>query len=138
MASRKVDVGKIGELIVAAELQKRGFTVSMPIAEAIPYDLIAERNGICLKIQVKSTDKVSKDRGAFEIKSSKNKGLNAYGKQDCDFVICYCVSVSGFYIIDVARIINVRKIRLYPTEPSRGSFETYYENWELMYEQTKL
>jgi hypothetical protein len=138
MALRKIDVGKISELIIAAELQKRGFTVSMPIAEAIPYDLVAERNGICLKVQVKATDKLSKDRGAFEIKSAKNKGLNAYGTQDCDVLICHCISISGFYIIDISSIIDIRKIRLYPTEPHRGSFEDCYENWELMYEKTKL
>lgn len=123
------DAGKVGELRVASELQARGYAVSWPLSEMLPYDLIAERDGVCILLQVKSTFGISKDRNCYEIRSSKDEGKNAYSERDCAFIISCIVPNNVFYVIPVSRIQGVRKIRFYPDAPHRGSYEIYRDGW---------
>ena len=44
-------VGTHGELEVAARMSRLGFSISLPIGEE-PYDLIAEKDGRCIRVQV--------------------------------------------------------------------------------------
>lgn len=47
------DRGTIGELIVAAEAVKRGYTVCLPYGENQRYDLVLDRTGNLERVQVK-------------------------------------------------------------------------------------
>jgi|JXWS01.1.fsa_nt_gb hypothetical protein len=47
--------GDHAELAVAAALKRYGWSVLMPYSEAQPYDLVAERGGDFVRVQVKSS-----------------------------------------------------------------------------------
>ena len=47
--------GTIAEQLFATQAMRRGFGVSMPIGDFLPYDIILDSNGILFRIQVKST-----------------------------------------------------------------------------------
>ena len=55
MASTKTK-GDLAELIVAADLARRGYQVSFPYGEDCDYDLIVDRNGRLERVQVKHSD----------------------------------------------------------------------------------
>ena len=63
--------GAIGELAVAAKLLKEGWNVLFPFGENNRYDLVGEKDGKFLKVQVKY---VSPLNGALTVscKSSNN------------------------------------------------------------------
>ena len=85
--------GVIAELSVAAKLLKGGWNVLFPFGENNRYDLVGEKNGKFLKVQVKY---VTPSNGALRIscKSSNNWSVNKYTSKEIDFIAAYD-SVSG-------------------------------------------
>jgi len=55
MASLK-QKGDLAELKVAADLIERGCSLSFPYGEDSDYDLIADKNGVLHRVQVKYTE----------------------------------------------------------------------------------
>ncbi|MCW2277860.1 group I intron-associated PD-(D/E)XK endonuclease [Heliophilum fasciatum] len=47
-------LGNAREVIVAGFLMLAGYNVSKPLSGASKYDLIVEKNGVCLKVQGKN------------------------------------------------------------------------------------
>lgn len=45
--------GHLSELAVAADMAKAGYMISFP-AESMPYDLLADRDGVLIRVQVKT------------------------------------------------------------------------------------
>ena len=51
-----INIGNAGEYFVAGELERRGFTVGVPISNVKDYDLLCiNKNGRQFAIQVKTT-----------------------------------------------------------------------------------
>ena len=48
--------GDTAELMVAADLAKRGYRIAFPYGEDTDYDLIVDRNGTLERVQVKYTE----------------------------------------------------------------------------------
>ena len=65
-----------------ASLTKLGFDISIPITESAPYDLIAEKNGVLKRIQVRYTSnkevdlrRIHSNSNGYVVKKTK---MNAY------------------------------------------------------------
>ena len=71
-------IGAITEEIIILELLKRNISVSRPIVDE-PYDLIAEKNGVCQRIQCKTA--YYRREGTIRINTSR-RGKPYTGKID--------------------------------------------------------
>lgn len=61
--------GDTAEMMVAADLVKRGYRIAFPFGEDADYDLIVERDGRLERVQVKYTE--SRD-GVIEVRCKSN------------------------------------------------------------------
>lgn len=88
-------LGIIGEEALALEFIKNGFTVSKPIGDNAPYDLIVDINGILKKIQVKTTEKVHEGGTMYWVISKSRQNHKNYRKEFYDNEIdgfgLYCI-----------------------------------------------
>lgn len=69
------------ELFVAREAMEMGCNVSLPYGGKAKYDLLIERGGEVLKIQVKTASSVSSNKPL----TLQIRGLNAYTESQVDF-----------------------------------------------------
>lgn len=80
-------LSKTGEFLAAAELTALGFDVSLA-AEKLAYDLLADRDGTILKVQVKTASyDAAQDRYLFCTTRCSHKGSGKsrpYGVSDVD------------------------------------------------------
>lgn len=80
--------GDIGIGKVISDLYCKGISVSIPISEHLPYDLVADINGRLVKIQVKfSSTGVIKMDGTFL--TTKGNNYHRYGLKDFDYFGLY-------------------------------------------------
>lgn len=84
-SKRETAIGKSGEYLVCSNLLKQGFDCFLSAYE-LPYDIVAEKNGIFYKIQVKSTTSTisttkTKDVYRFGIRHGKGN-LKRFDKYD--------------------------------------------------------
>ena len=129
-------VGTDGELAVAAKMAQLGYNISFPIGST-PYDLIAEKDGGCIRVQVKSAS--FRKKGSYKVNLSRgrlNKGF--YDKSMCDVIVAYVpysrdyegIHEDGFYVITVKEIQRLKKFHatLFPAGMGRGQIRTC--RWE--------
>ena len=90
-------------MFVVAHLLERGWKVLLPIGENQRYDLVAERDGRFVRIQVKY---VTPKRGMLEIKcaSSNNWSLLRYSAKDIDAIAAYDSKNENIYFIPVSNV----------------------------------
>ena len=126
-----VSIGSCGEYFVSAELERRGFTVAVPMANTINFDLLA----VCREtnrqtaLQVKTTsfgalkwiisnkDKVIKDKNVYYI-----------------FVHLHELDEPEFFIIpseEIYRIANNSNSKVI-TFSIKDEFVKYKNNWQLL------
>lgn len=109
------NLGVIGELKATAKLIELGYNVFTSVGDNSEIDLIAEKNGILKKIQVKSTMKVS-DSGKMEWVLGKSR-LNYKGGykehyQYIDAYILYCFENDYLGIINFEDCSNTSSVSL--------------------------
>lgn len=96
----------IAEYSVITELLKRGFNVLKPIGDRLPYDLVNEKAGRFIKIQVKCAwyDK-NKKLYAVDVRRTKTNRRqmvrNRYHGGDFDFAIIYILEENIYYIFSL-------------------------------------
>jgi len=90
--------GDIAELAVAMKLFKEGWNVLFPFGENNRYDLVGEKDGKFIKVQVKY---VSPLNGALIVscKSSNNWSVDRYTSKEIDFIAAYDSSSGSIYFI---------------------------------------
>jgi len=137
--------GDIAEYAVVAEALKRGFNVLIPIGDRLPYDLVIERNGKFIRIQVKWAWKDnSKDSGenSYAVstrKSHTNSKGSIYSRYDSDafdFLIAYIEERNLFYVMPISFYLSRKSsIHLNPEPKKYGRIpdsEEYNGAWELI------
>lgn len=141
--TRNLKVGTDGELAVAAKMAQLGYDISFPIGTT-SYDLIAEKDGVCKRIQVKSAS-VSEARGSYRVTLGYGNGRKEhYDKSLCDVLVAYApfskdfegMHEDGFYVVTVKEIQKLKKYHatLFPAGMGRGriktcSWEKYKDAW---------
>ena len=108
--------GDIGQLLVAAEIMTRGWHISLPYGENLKYDLIAEKDGIFKRIQVKA---VIPKNGVLHIncRSSNNWSVVHYSPKDFEILAAVDLQSKKVYFIPSDRMHkNLVSLRLVPSK----------------------
>jgi hypothetical protein len=140
-APRIID-GTAGELLVAVELLRHGYTVSWPAADVGGYDLISDAgNGTLKRVQVKTCN-TPDEYGTYRLyfrKYSCTKKRVKYTKADCDFIVTLILFPSGptYYVIPVEEIKTtcgifwpVGQHPRHPTKWKTCKLELYRDRWD--------
>lgn len=115
MNSRKQ--GDLGSSFAIAYFSSIGYTVALPLADSQPYDLIIEKDGICQRIQVKTTFKKNKNnKYSLEtrtISNTRGKKLEIRKLSPSDFDLLFAMDGDGkFYVIPSSDLENVSQLSL--------------------------
>ena len=108
--------GSIAEMAVAYRLLKMGWNILFPFGENNRYDLVAERNGKFVKVQVKY---VTPRNGTLDVncKSSNNWSVDKYTAKQIDFIAAYNSNSGEIYFVSSAKLNSSRiKLRMKPTK----------------------
>lgn len=106
--------GDTGELLAAAEFTKRGWQVSFPYGENARYDMVAEKEGKMLRVQVKAA---TPKNGVLHVncRSSNNWSVVHYGDKYFEIVAVVDLESRRVYFIPSNRIgrslLNLRLVR---------------------------
>lgn len=98
MSSHSKRIGDIGEInIIAKLLTYDNVSISKPIGDNCPYDLIIDINGKLYKTQVKTTERVKNGVMIFSVCSNNPWKVKQkiYTKDEIDLFAFYCVE-NGF------------------------------------------
>jgi len=121
--------GDIGELIVAHNLLKKGWSVSMPYGENNRYDLIIEKDGLMKRVQVKAC--TPKD-GVLHVncRSSNNWSVIKYTEKDFEILAAVDLNTEIVYYISSKNINkSVFDLRLVQTKNNQKKKVNYAENF---------
>jgi hypothetical protein len=89
--------GEWAELRFMAEAVQRGFNVMRPWGESARYDVLLERSGRYLRVQVKSTQyKIGK---AYVCGLRSDNKFKPYRRAEIDFVAAYVIPANVWYIL---------------------------------------
>ena len=108
--------GSIAELVVASKLMNAGWRVLFPFGENNRYDLVAEKDGKFVKVQVKY---VTPHNGTLEVncKSSNNWTVDKYTAKQVDFIAVYNPKTADTYFIPSSKFNSSSiKLRFKPTK----------------------
>jgi len=136
-------VGSSAELAVAAKLTSLGYNVSIPFGDT-PYDVIAEKDGRLIRIQVK-TATLSR-HGSYRCSLTHGSQHKVrYNDKACDAVILFApysedytdIPHDGFYVIPVDALMNRKAYHaiLFPSGRGKGNrrvciWEEFRDGWE--------
>ena len=126
-------VGQIGETAVMQRLVRAGWQVLIPYGNSAPYDLVAEKDGRLVRLQVRTTE--AEDGYISANCRTKNNGEQIKSGA-VDFLVVYDLSSDTAYVIPEEEFIgkNVFHIRLLPARSGqvRGIHpaEEYRERWD--------
>ncbi len=117
--------GTIAELSVASRLSELGWNVLLPLGENCRYDLVAEKNGRFIRVQVKY---VTPKNGVLYVNccSSNNWSVLHYTSEEIDVIAAYDANDGAAYFVPVNQI---RKsaicLRLTPTKNGQSAGVRY-------------
>jgi hypothetical protein len=117
--------GALCETKVILEYQSRGYTISLPTNQ-VRYDVVAEKNGRFLRIQVKAG--TSFNNGTELLSFTKIP----YSTEDADVVVIVDLETDKKYFIPVSHVEGMTSIRLrlepykYKTENPKALISEHY------------
>jgi hypothetical protein len=118
--------GAIAEQMFATQAMRRGFGVSLPLGDYLPYDVILDNDGILFRIQVKST--TFKEYEAYHFKiGNGQKSKELYSADDLDVFALNIFGSRDFFIIPHQHIGMHKSVRC----NINGKYGEYYNNWNV-------
>ena len=114
--------GSVAELVVAARLMRDGWHVLIPYGENTRYDLVAERDGRFVRIQVKY---VTPKNGTLEVncQSSNNWSVLPYSSKEIDVIAVYNPTDQQVHYVPSAQIRKSKmKLRLTDTKNGQRAY----------------
>lgn len=132
--------GRVAEVLVAVQFALNGFEVYQPFYPQSKVDLLAYKNGIPYKIQVKSASWVkdsSRYRVSLMVKNPRTQQRVRYDKSDVDYFVVVCLGSSVSYVIPYAVVSDVGELNLYPHRTTSGQsteseFEKYRDGYAMV------
>lgn len=110
------DCGDIGVAKVTADLIVQGWQVLIPISAVSPFDLVAYKDGIFRRIQVKyRTAKNGTLLISCEIQKVSRRKLERRVNDQVDYVAAYCPDNDSCYYISVTGSQGQYNLRIEPT-----------------------
>ena len=106
--------GEWAELAFMTKAARMGWNVARIFGDSTPYDIIIERDGLMLRIQVKSV--LTERHKAYPILTGRIRKhrTKAYKKGDFDFLAAYIIPLGTWYLIPISRIAGIGMIYLRP------------------------
>ena len=118
--------GAIAEQMFATQAMRRGFGVSLPLGDYLPYDVILDNDGILFRVQVKST--TFKEYEAYHFKiGNGQKSKELYSADDLDVFALNIFGSRDFFIIPHQHVGMHKSIRC----NMNGKYGDYYNNWNV-------
>lgn len=119
--------GDISEHLTAYELVKQGWGVCFPQNSHAPFDLLAEKHGVVLRIQVKAT------RGTEKCFRPRRYGTRLKGVErrrkltcaDCDVLVLCLLPKGELFVVPVNHITGKSYIRI-----NSKNRKLYYRKFE--------
>jgi hypothetical protein len=120
--------GDLGVMAAAYDLTKKGFIVCLPTTEHAAYDLIAERDGLMLRVQVKY--RALKDgyvEVCFRSCWADRHGVHmaAIDKRAIDLFCLYCPDNERCYYIDPQTFRTSARLRVTPSANNQRAGVTF-------------
>jgi hypothetical protein len=126
--------GNIGFSSAVLELQLQDFNVFSEIGDLSKVDIIAEKNGILKKIQVKYSAIKNGKIKANLIKSGPNGYSYTYKDTDVDWFAVYCPDNKTVYWIsmqEMKHIVSLLSIRILPTKNNQKCNVNLASNYDI-------
>jgi PD-(D/E)XK endonuclease len=120
--------GEWVELLFMTVAAGMGFNVAKPWGEPPRYDVIVEREGRFLRVQVKSTEMWL---GTCYLCQLYSYGRQPYTPKETDYFAIYVFPVDVWYIFPAKVLAGMRTIALTPHLKGH-KYEPYMENWRLL------
>lgn len=118
-------LGTSAELLVASELERRGFTISKPMGEHSPYDLVCDVGGVFVSVQVKSAH-TGADDGAHAVTLG-----NRPKKYDILIAVVYSAAGPVFLIAPTGMIAE--ETSLFYTDENAGERDgVFIDAWDML------
>ena len=128
--------GDLGLTYAIARLTELEWHVCLPISEHMPYDLIAEKDGICKRVQVRYTTPKN-DILAVKLRSSWSDKNGCHStlriKGDFDVLAVFNPVTKQVYFVDDKEFSNSTSInlRLCPSKNGQKIGVRYAENYNI-------
>jgi hypothetical protein len=107
-------IGAVGVQRVAGALFRNGYSVLAPMEDFTGYDLVAERNGKFIRIQVKTSSKTEGDKLHYRFMTSFGMGgKTTYSKTKVDYIVCWAMDEDLFWVFTAAQCRSSTK-KVYP------------------------
>lgn len=104
--------GDIAELKVMLYLEENGYNVLTPFGDKARYDLVAEKDGVFERIQVKY--RTLSDGNVLLVDVASNTKVNGcskrsiYTEDEIDSIIVYCPDTDSLYKLDMDDIRGIK------------------------------
>jgi len=108
-------IGAVGVARVAGALFRNGYSVLVPMEDfGHGYDMVAEKDGIFFRLQVKTTAKT--EEGKLHYRFMTSGGTNKkiyYTKEKIDYIVCWAMDEDLFWLLKPSDCKGPTK-KLYP------------------------
>src|SRR5512132_3013203 len=123
-------LGEAAEVYFMYRATRLGLTLSKPLGESAPYDVICEYAGRLFRIQIKSS--WVRDGSRYCLTAYYGSRRRPYTAADIDFLAAYVAPEDAWYIIPVSALRHRATVHLYPHKSGTGQLERYREAWALL------
>ncbi len=100
--------GDLAELMVAADLLRRGYKIAIPYGEDWDYDLILSRDGRLERVQVKYTKSdgvvIAVRCRSHSLTNGKVRATKRYTAEMIDWIAVYDVTTAGCYYLPASEL----------------------------------
>ena len=124
--------GDLGVMAAAYDLTKKGYIVCSPMTEHAPYDLIIERDGVMIRVQVKyRTMTEGYVEVCFRSIWADRHGIHTspINKDDVDVFCIYCPDNERCYYIDPKQFRTAVRLRIEPSANNQRSRVCFAEDF---------
>lgn len=93
-------IGAVGVARVTGALFRNGYSVLAPVEDFSGYDLVAEKNGKFIRIQVKTTSKTEGEKNYYRFMTSGGcDGKSTYTKDKIDILVAWAMDEDLFWVL---------------------------------------
>ena len=93
-------IGAVGVARIAGALFRNGYSVLTPMEDFVGYDLVAEKNGKFIRVQVKTTSKPENEKNHYRFMTSNGcDSKTLYTKQKVDVLVAWAMDEDLFWVL---------------------------------------
>lgn len=118
--------GDIGLTKVISDLVEKGFNVSLPIHEHLPYDLIVDMNGKLSRVQIKFRNNINFKCSTSHVNTKGEIVTQSYNKSDFELYAIYSNNLKLCYYVPN---VGQNTITISEKEPQTFTSVYWYEDF---------